>query len=446
MKNFLFTILLFASLSPLFAESNHIKLTVYNRGIAQVAEVRPYHLARGENTITFTSIAEKIIAETIQLNALDSGDKIKILYSDFLNERLSLDKLYQNSIDKVLNLTVDEEPVTGRLLNYDGDYLYLEPDSGGIVLIKKSDLDDLIFTEIPEGIVSRPTLYSSVKNEGKPGDVKFELNYLTSGLSWSAYYTAEYSGGNILLGGSFVVENKLDMGFDGAELALIAGEAHMAYDKAVLPRSGDSFTDDAASFSDAEGFFSYYRYPVDGSVDITPKSTRQIPLMEKQSFPAVEKNVMKEGFGIRNLQTMVEFSAPGIPLPEGEISIYKKLKQGEMVFAGEDRIYNTSPGGRVEINVGENFDLQGERKRISHQRLNRDATEDVIRVKLTNGSDKDAKIVVRERVFGDWEIVSATFNGNEVKPETVDSRKIEFNLKLAKNSTGNLEYKVRYEY
>lgn len=445
MKKLLFTVLLFAMLSPLFAENHQSKLSIYNRGIAQVSEVRQYHLARGENTITFTSISENILAETIQLKALDSG-KLKIIQSDFLNERLSLDKLYNNSIDKILNLTVDEEPVTGRLLNHDDDYLYLEPDTGGIVLVKKSNLDDLVFTEIPEGIVSRPTLFSSVYNDGRPGDVEFELNYLTSGLSWSAYYNAEYSDGMILLGGSFVVENELEMGFDGAELALIAGEAHLAYDKAVLPRSGDSISEDTPSFSDAEGFFSYYRYPVDGQVNITPKSTKKYPLMENKSFPAIEKNVMKEGFGIRNLQTIVEFSAPDIPLPEGEISIYKKSAGGEMVFSGEDHIYNTPAGGKIEIKVGENFNLQGERKRVSHQRLNRNATEDVIRVKLINGSNKDADIIVRERVFGMWEIVSATFNGNEVKLETIDSRKIEFNLKLAKNSIGKLEYKVRYEY
>lgn len=446
MRKYLLITILLVYLSPAVAADGDLRLTIYNRGIAQVMQVNQFHLSRGENWITFTGVPEDIIAETVYLEPVKGNSKLSVRQVDFLNRRLDLDLLFQSSIDQVLDLSIDAEPVIGRLLNFDDKYLYLEPDSGGVNLIKRSDLDDLSFAEIPEGIVSRPTLHVQVENSGKPGEAEFAVNYLTSGISWSAYYNAVYDGGKIELSGSFVVDNGLDAGFDGAELSLVAGEAHMAYDKTKLPRSGDEVLAGNPAMSDGEPFFAYYMYPVTMPVSIPAKSIKQIPLMDKKTYPAVEKNVMKEGFGLRNLETVVVFTAPDIPLPEGEISVHKKDKRGYVQFAGEDRLYGTPPGGEIEIKVGSNFDLQGERRRISHQRQNRNATEDLIRVKLVNGGDKDVVVVVRERVFGVWEISESKFNGQSVDYKDVDSRKIEFEVKLSKNSTSTLEYKVRYEY
>lgn len=444
-KLILITVLL-VYLSPAFASDSNLKLTIYNRSIAQVTQVKQVHLSRGDNWITFTGVPEDIIAETVFLEPAQSNSKIRIKQYDFLNTRLELDLLFRNSIDQELGLTSDGEPVTGRLINFDEKYLYLEPDSGGVNLVKRADLDDLSFPEIPEGIVSQPTLFVQADNGGKPGEAELELNYLTSGISWSAYYHAVYDNGKVELSGNFIVENDLKMGFDGAELSLVAGEAHLAYDKVKLPRSGDEIMEENPSLNDGEPFFAYYIYPVTMEINLPAKSIKQIPLMDKKTFPAAEKNVMREGFGLRNLDKVVSFTAPDLPLPEGEIAVHQKAKNGEFHFTGEDHLYGTPAGAEVEIKAGYNFDLQGERQRVSHQRHNRNMTEDVIRVKLINGADKSVKAVVRERVFGVWEIVSAEFNGVKTSYRTLDSRKIEFEVDLAKNSTSTLEYKVRYEY
>ena len=446
MRKLLLITVLLVYLIPAIASDSNLKLTIYNRGIAQVTQVKQFHLSRGENWITFAGVPKGIIAETVYLEPAKSNSKITVKQFDFLDERLDVDLLFRTSIDQYLDLTIDDEPVQGRLINFDDKYLYLEPDSGGVNLIKRADLDDLSFPEIPDGIVSQPTLYVQADNGGKPGEAELSLNYLTSGISWSAYYNAVYDNGKIELSGNFVIENELEMGFDGAELSLVAGEAHMAYDKIKLPRSGDEILDGNPALNDGEPFFAYYIYPVTMKVNLPAKSMKQIPLIDKKTYQAVEKNVMKEGFGLRNLDKIVSFTAPDIPLPEGEIAVHKKDKSGGLHFAGEDHLYGTPAGGEVEVKIGRNFDLQGERRRVSHQRHNRNETEDVIQVKLINGTDKSAKAVVRERVFGVWEIISAEFNGAAVDYKVVDSRKIEFEVDLAKNSTSILEYKVRYEY
>jgi len=197
---------------------------------------------------------------------------------------------------------------------------------------------------------------------------------------------------------------------------------------------------------DSEPLFSYYIYPVTQKVDLPRNTIKHIPFITGKEYSAGEKNLMKEGFGLRNLETVIEFNTGDIPLPEGEIAVYmddgKKLSR----FVGEDKIYETPAGGMVEITTGMNFNLQGDRKRITHNRLNRNATEDVIQVKLTNGSDKAEMTVIRERLFGVWTIESATFDGETVEYKELDSRKIEFKVELKAHSTSVLQYKVRYEY
>jgi hypothetical protein len=155
---------------------------------------------------------------------------------------------------------------------------------------------------------------------------------------------------------------------------------------------------------------------------------------------------MREGFGWRNLETIISFNSANTPLPEGKIAVFKADANGKSNFVGEDQLFDTPPGGKVEIRVGQAFDLQGERKRLSHSRLNRNATEDVIQIRLINSSDKDAKVSIRERVHGVWEISQAKFEGQAVDFNRIDSRKVEFNVVLNKQSTAVLEYTVRYEF
>jgi|GEM_PF-1806863 len=446
MKKLLFIVLFISAVAAASAGESETKVTVYSRGVAQVSQIVRYDLAKGENVITFAGLPEKILPESILLKPVKNDGKINIRQMDFLKEKLDLDRLYRECLNQVMNLTVKDSVVTGRLLNFDDSYLFLEADTGGIILVKRSQLEDLTFTRIPEEVVVSPSLRCLIDNGGKKGDADFALDYLTNGISWSAYYQAVYGEGKLSLQGSFILENNLDVGYDGVELALIAGDAHMAYDKEKLPRSGDEVLAGKPSLNEGEPFFAYYRYPVTMKTDIPPHSLKHLPLMESKSFPAKEKYMMKEGFGLRNLETVVVFSAPDTPLPEGEISVSLLDAKGKTIFAGEDHLYPAPAGSEIEIKVGENFNLQGERRRISHQRMNRDATEDEIQVKLINGSDKDAVVVVRERVFGVWEIVSAEFNGKAVNWKTIDAQKVEFEVLLPNDSTSVLVYKVKYEY
>ena len=445
MKKSLIIISILIFLSPLFAKDDSIRLTVYNRGVAQIALVRQFTLEKGDNWIIIDDISPKIIPETVFLKPLKGSKNIIIQESDFFDEPIELDALWSREIGKMIKLTVDDSSVWGRLLNFDSKYFYLQTEAGKIRLVDRSDADESHFAELPEGLVSQPTMKFHIRNKGRAQEADFELDYLTAGITWTAYYNVFYGGGKAELSGDFVIDNDLEVGFDGAELSLIAGDPHMADDREKLPRSADMLSAESVK-TDGDPLFAYYIYPVTIKVDIPPVGKKRIPLLEAESYPAEERYIMKSGFGLRNLETVIAFTAPETPLPAGKISVYTLDDKEQSRFMGEDRLYDTPPGGEVEIKVGQAFNLQGDRRRVSHLRIDRNQTEDVIRVKLMNGSDRDADIIVRERMYGVWNIDNAAFDGQAVEFEKIDSRRAEFNLTLKKNSTAILEYTVRYEF
>ncbi len=444
MKKLFAMILLMVMLSPAYSGDEALRLTIYNRGIMQVAQVQKFELKKGENWIIFDDISPKIISETMSLTP--AGKKMSVTTGEYLSDIANLDKIWNKFVGQTLPPTVfGEDTISGKVLHYDEDYLYIRMADGGLKLVDPNDLQGMLFTDPPEGLIFKPYAQFQVANGGSAGKSSFELNYLTSGVQWGAYYNAVYVDGKLRLSGDFIVENELNIGFDGAELALVAGEAHMAYDRIDLPRNADMLTEPAAGV-DSEPLLAYYIYPIAARVDLPAAGTKVIPLMENKSFNAEERYIMKEGFGLRNLDLVVAFTPPKTPLPEGEISVYRKVKGGKAVFIGEDKMYNTPPGREAEITIGKDFNLQGERRRISHKRQNRNVTEDLVRVKLMNGSDQSKQVIVRERVYGVWEITSAAYEGKPVEYTEISSRRIEFKVKVKEGSSANLEYTVRYEY
>lgn len=445
MKKSLTIITILILLSPVFARDEGIRLTIYNRGVAQISLVYESKLKKGENWVIFDEISPKIIPETMNLRFLEKGDEISIVHYDYLDQPIEEDKLWELRVGEHIDLEVDEDTLSGLMLNFDSDYIYLQPDTGGVRLIKRSSLDNLSFPQIPDWMTSKPTLKFLLDNSGKKKTVKMELNYLTSDLMWSAAYTAVLQGDKILLSGDFQVENYLPMGFDGAELSFIAGEPHMAYDREKLPTMDELSAGESKGY-DGAPLYAYYIYPVTLKVDLPPFSAKRIPFLQPTGFTTRRINLMKAGFGQRNLVSVQRFTVPDQPLPEGEMEVYRVDEQGRSVFIGEDHIEDTPPGDEVEVVVGQAFDLIGSRERVTHKRIDRNMTEDKIRVSIFNGSQEDAQVVIRERLYGFWDILRAEFDGKSIDYIEKDARRIEFNVKVKANSRSTLEYTVRYGY
>jgi len=445
MKKTITVIAMLVLLSPVFAKDEGIRLAIYNRGIVQVSDNKIMELKRGIYNLVFDDLLPEIKPETAFLN-LSKGVIVNVLSSEFFDTPVDMDKLWARFLGRQIDVVSDDKPVSGLLINLDKSDLYVQQDDGTIKVVSRSSLEAMDFPVLESGFAPKPTLRYLINNDGKAGKVPIELNYLSSGMSWSAYYTVFYAKGKAMLSGEFMVVNDLPKGFDGVELTLVAGDPHMAKDKEQLPRNMDMAEAKPSTGIDGEPLLAYYRFPLESKVDIPRNATKRIPFISAKEFDAVEKYIMDSGFGTRNLETMIAFNNTDKPLPGGKIGVYRLDKDEQAYLIGEDELLNTSTGAEVEIRIGQAFDLQGDRRRVTHSRENRDSTVDVIRVKLTNSSGEDANVVVRERLFGVWSIESATFNGSQVEYKQIDSRRVEFNVKLNKQTTSNLEYKVRYDF
>ena len=444
MKKTITVIAMFVMLSPLFAKDDSIRLSIYNRGIVQVSHNRIMELKRGIHNIEFDELLPEIMQETAFLH-LSKGVIVNVISSEFFNTPIDIEHLWQRFLGRDINIVSDEKPVSGMLINIDKSDLYIQQDDGTIKVVSRSSVEKMDFPVPEKGFSAKPTLRYMINNDGKAGKVPIELNYLSSGISWSAYYTVFYEKGKAKLSGEFMVVNELPMGIDGAELTLVAGDAHMAKDRAKLPRNTDMM-DALPSGIDGEPLMSYYRFPIETKVDLARNSTKRIPFLKSEEFDAAEKYVMQSGFGARNLETVISFTNKQKPLPGGKIGVYRTDKDERAYMIGEDSMMNTSPGGEVEIRIGEAFDIQGDRRRVSHMRENSDSTVDVVRVKFTNNSSENANALVREQLFGVWTIESATFDGSPVEYKKIDSRRVEFKVKLTNQTTSVLEYQVRYDF
>jgi len=96
--------------------------------------------------------------------------------------------------------------------------------------------------------------------------------------------------------------------------------------------------------------------------------------------------------------------------------------------------------------MGDAFDVVGKRKQMDYKILSRNAlqrfnTEQEWQITLSNHKEKPAEIEVIEPVPGDWKVIRSS---HDYKKE--DAGAIKFKLKLAKDETQTITYRVKIRY
>jgi hypothetical protein len=109
---------------------------------------------------------------------------------------------------------------------------------------------------------------------------------------------------------------------------------------------------------------------------------------------------------------MVEFrnseeNGLGMPLPAGVVRVYKADSKGSLQFAGEDRIEHTPAEEKLDLHLGNAFDIVGEAVQLNHTDLGK-GYEQSYKVTLRNHKKtEDIKVNVVVYVGGDWAITQS---------------------------------------
>lgn len=446
-----FTLALFLLMPPVFAD---VSLTVYQRDLVLIRDTRTVDLERGKNSVVFDAIAPGILEATLRISPQGNPADIKVIEQSYEYDLADQDRIWRKYLNKPFQFTKDDSLYVGTLLNFDEDFIYLEPadQPGAVAMIDRSGVEDMTFDALPQGLVLHPEILWIVESGKKRSNFDVEISYLAEGMTWQADYTALLiKSDRVRLEGNVILDNTLDIEFENAQVDLIAGDLHRADDSRQLGVE-DAFGEPGKDAKD-EGvrFFEYRHYQLPEATTLHASQTKGLPLIGPVEVSCEESffydgSSSEEEVLIRLLFNNEKSAGLGLALPEGNLLLYKEDAKGKVHFLGEDHLEASSPGDEVELIIGKAFDLRVDRKRISHQRISRNRTRDTLEITFASSRTESSKITVRERLYGFWEIIESTWGDDPVSHRVVHANKVEFDLQLAPGASRTLRYIVEYGY
>ncbi|HZX89098.1 MAG TPA: DUF4139 domain-containing protein [Rudaea sp.] len=435
-------------------------------GYAIVRDRRQFDLKPGSNTIQVTDVSRYLDPGALSARATGDAESVDIISQRFEDETLSLDTLVQAHIGHAVEVGVSNGAsagvFSGTLLSNSGG-LTIQGADGRITTL--TDFNRVTFPDLPKGIAATASLRWEIAAK-KAGPATFEIIYPTQGLAWRAEYSGWLSSGNcgLALSGWAQIANRSGTDFKDARVKLIAGEPHRA---AAAPaprvmRAGAPMVASALQAGDSGSAGDYHEYTLSNPVDLANGTLLRAALFPAQTI-ACQRQYVFEGSRLRANPGMAPISDRGYgsgespppiqstlsfksdrAMPAGRLRILETASDGSAEFTGEDDIGHTPRGELVTMQLGNAFDLRGERKQTDFQ-IDKDhrTLSETFAIKLTNGSGAAQTATVREHLYrwNQWSITQSS-----VKYTKRDADTIDFMLDVPANGNAQVTYTVQYQW
>lgn len=444
-----------------------IALTIYNQGTALVRDQRQFALKEGYNEISFHDVAASIDPTSVLFDSLSGSESISVLEQNFEYDLVGTSALYEKYLDEeIIVLTQDGKEFRGRLLSVSGG-IVLQSDNGEVTVVT-GDVQEVKFPQLPEGLITRPTLvWHLLADKAGPQDV--EITYLTGGMSWQSDYVILLAKDEkaIDLDGWVTLSNTSGTTYQDALLKLVAGDlqrvAEAKYAADEIYFEGELA---AAAPVEEREFFEYHLYEVPRPVTVRNNETKQIEFVSAAEVPA-EKFFVYDGLQCRSnywycnfygypqtdpsygiasnpkVMVMIEFDTEEVDadLPKGRVRVYQEDVDGAALLVGEDAIDHTPKGESLRLYVGDAFDIVGERIQKDFRRPSDTSLEEDYEITLRNHKDEAVVVRVVEHLFrwSDWKMLRSSHDYKEL-----DASTIEFSVRVPANGEATVNYSVRY--
>ena len=448
-------------ISSTLEDQSDVALTVYNSNLALVKDQRNVNFSDKTGELHFMDVASFIMPETVHVRSLDDAKSLQVLEQNYEYDLMSQEKVLDKYVGKKIKLVTWNEDrdrqslVEATVLSSEAQIFKINEE------IYLGHPGHKIVPEIPNNLISRPTLTWFYENTGKP-EQKIEVSYLTSNIGWKADYVAVLGGDDktMDLSGWVTLDNKSGATYEQARLKLVAGNVNRVeqpyLQEKVYAARAMMVADVAAPQFQEKSFFEYHIYDLQRRTTIKNNQTKQINLLEASGIKAVkEYRVNAQTYFYQSqysqdpkqaINVFITFlnkkeNNLGMPLPAGTIRLYKKDTDGSEQFAGEDSISHTPEGEKVRLRVGEAFDLVCERKQTDY-RITSDRThESEWEITLKNRKEEDVVISLVEPFSSQWKIISSSH-----PHQKEDAFSARFNIPVAKKSEVVLKYRVSIKY
>jgi len=404
------------------ADQTGLAITIYNQNIGLVKDTRNINLPSGMFELKFTDVAKLINVASVHLKSLTDPEKLFILEQNYEFDLVSQDKLLERYLGREIGFeTKDGKRIKGILLSHTGGWVV---DMDGEIRLDMPGIP--ILPELPEGLITRPTLLWLLGNDG-PSTHEVEMSYLTDGMNWVANYVAIIGKNDDMLdlSGWVSITNTSGATYPDATLKLVAGEIHR-----VRPEYTDGRKMAAAPMLEkAEGagyggfeeeaFFEYHLYTLSRPATLKDNQTKQISLLSGNNIPAKKLFIFDTGwysYGGDTLEDKCdvklrfknsEKDGLGIPLPKGTVRVYKADASGMLQFIGEDAIKHTPKDEELTLYMGEAFDVVCERKVMDRRKITDSIWEYDVEVEVRNHKTEPIEVTVVEHIGGDWKVIAS---------------------------------------
>jgi hypothetical protein len=430
-----------------------VGLTIYNDNFAVVRESRNMTFEKGVNSVKFTDVASAIDPTSVNFKCLSSPGAIAILEQNYEYDLVNSDSLLKRYIEKNVVVSIKgggadpAKEVTGTLLAAMGGDLILKTEAGNIEIIGRAGVDQVTLKEMPDDLVTKPTLVWLAQAE-KAGTQVCQVTYTTGQIGWKADYSAVLNAEENALDftGWVTIDNKSGAGYKDAALKLIAGDVRRIVARAprAMARSDMVMREMAAKEGfEEKPFMEYHLYTLGRKSTINNNQVKQIEFIEPAAgVPAKKLFIYERTQQNDKVQIKIEFENKkehklGIALPKGKVRVFKKDPADEgLEFVGEDEIDHTPQKEKVTLYIGNAFDIVPEYTLVDSKHGLRRLTEKH-KIELRNRKTEAATVFVDEK-FPAW--VNWTIDESTHKYEKRDARTARFEVKIEPDATATVQY------
>jgi len=443
-----------------------VAVTVYNQNFGVVKDTRRLKLAPGLVELSFKDVSANIQPETVQLHSLTSGGRLQVLEQNYRYDLLSPSKLLEKYVGKRITVyrydqkTGTEEKKLAELLSVEGGVTLRIDGEVTTASGTASAQWRYAFPEVPSSLLEKPTLVWLLDSDR--AEQRVELTYLTQNLNWRADYVLKLSADDTKadLNGWVTLDNKSGTSYENAALRLVAGDVNRVSPAGVVTLSEIAIegraADEQQQFQE-EGLLEYHLYTLDRPTTLLDKETKQVSLLSAEGVGVVKKLVLngqaqfyRGRYGQlaanQKVGVFVEFQNSaknrlGMPLPKGTVRLYKADNSGALQFVGEDEVDHTPRDEKVELKVGEAFDVVADRMQKDWSQVSNCLAESSFEIELRNHKDSDVQVEVNEPAGGDWELLSQS------QPSLkVDAATFRFDVKVPARGSSKVAYRIRVRY
>lgn len=446
------------NLTPEPSNQESVAVTVYNSDIGLVRDIRQLRLPLGRTELRFTDVAAKIMPQTVHIKSISPANHLQVLEQNYEYDLLTPRKLLDKFVGKEIRVLKDGAEVPITILSTNEGIVYKLGNR-----IFTGQPHNLIFPDIPENLISQPTLVWSLENPTASAQT-VEATYLTRGLNWRADYVAvlDSNDEHLDLSGWVTLDNQSGASYSNARLKLVAGDLNRVIEEqksldTVAGRMG--LADKVASSAPfaEQSFFEYHLYSLQRPTTIKNQQTKQVSLLSAERIPVNKRFIFRGSpqyfhsrytapFARQKVGVYVEIANKkdhnlGMPLPKGTLRVYKADAEGSRQFIGEDRIDHTPKDESIKIKMGDAFDVVAQRTQTDWRKIADNLYEAAFEISLRNHKNERVTVSVLEPMMRDWEILNSSHPHK--KPEAFTAQ---FEIPVARDGEAKLTYRARYKF